>query len=282
MKRATLAALSASFPRWARCTRAICRSCKQPLTHPSPVIVSIFVNPKQFGPAEDYAKYPRSLEADSAALENKGVDFLFAPPVEEMYPAGFATTVSVAGMGERLEGRVRPGHFNGVSTVVLKLFEITAPRFAFFGRKDAQQMQLLRRMARDLALDTEIVSCPIVREPDGLALSSRNFYLSARERMAATVLHRALDSVRAAVASGERDGARLKAIAKGVLVSEPLAASDYVELVDADSFEPITRVRKTCYVVVAARIGTTRLIDNLFVDATEIGGGVAAPVTCSL
>ena len=144
----------------------------------SPVVVSIFVNPKQFGPSEDFQKYPRTLDADRAALENLGVDYVFAPTPEEIYPPGFRTSVAVEGLGDRLEGRSRPGHFRGVTTVVLKLFEIVQPRFAFFGRKDAQQVRIIRQMTGDLDLDTEIVVCPIVREPDGLALSSRNAYLS--------------------------------------------------------------------------------------------------------
>src|SRR5579862_482750 len=175
----------------------------------SPVVVSIFVNPKQFGPQEDYAKYPRAFEADREALERAGVDLLFAPSVEEMYPAGFRTSVSVEGLGDRLEGRIRPGHFRGVTTVVLKLLEIVAPQFAYFGRKDAQQARLIRQMATDLALDAEIVVCPIVREADGLAMSSRNAYLSPTERRTASVLYRALDAARQAITSGERDAARL-------------------------------------------------------------------------
>ncbi|MGA8767513.1 MAG: pantoate--beta-alanine ligase, partial [Candidatus Acidiferrales bacterium] len=155
----------------------------------SPVVVSIFVNPKQFGPSGDFQKYPRTLEADAAALENLGVDCVFAPPPEEIYPPGFRTWVAVEGLSDRLEGRSRPGHFRGVTTVVLKLFEIVQPRFAFFGRKDAQQARIIRQMTGDLDLGTEIVVCPIVREPDGLALSSRNAYLSASDRRAATVLY---------------------------------------------------------------------------------------------
>jgi pantoate--beta-alanine ligase len=156
----------------------------------SPVVVSIFVNPIQFGPSEDFQKYPRTLDADRAALEKLQVDYVFAPPAEQMYPAGFSTWVNVDGLSDRLEGRARPGHFRGVATVVLKLFEIVQPRSAFFGRKDAQQARIIRQMARDLDLDTEIVVCPIVREQDGLARSSRNAYLSTTDRRAATVLSR--------------------------------------------------------------------------------------------
>jgi pantoate--beta-alanine ligase len=242
----------------------------------SPVIVSIFVNPKQFAPGEDYARYPRTIEADREALERIGADILFAPTVEEMYPPGFRTAVSVEGLGDRLEGRVRPGHFRGVATVVLKLLEICAPRFAYFGRKDAQQAQLIRQMAQDLSLDPEIVVCPIVRESDGLAMSSRNVYLSASERSAATVLYLALDAARKAIVAGERDAVRLVAAAREMLASEPLAKPDYVEVVDGDSFDTIARVRGKCLMVLAARFGATRLIDNLLIEVDE------GPARCEL
>ena len=235
----------------------------------SPVVVSIFVNPKQFGPQEDFAKYPRSLEDDQAQLEKLGVDFLFAPSVEEIYPAGFRTSVNVEGLGDRLEGRVRPGHFRGVATVVLKLLEIVGPQFAYFGRKDAQQLRVIRQMAADLALDAEIVSCPIVREADGLAMSSRNAYLSPAERRAATVLYRALDTARQAITAGERDAARLMGAMRAVLAAEPLAAPDYAEIVDADSFEPITFLRGTCLALLAVRVGATRLIDNMLIETAS-------------
>lgn len=236
-----------------------------------PVIVSIFVNPKQFGPHEDFAKYPRDIEADSQALEKTGADILFAPTVEEMYPPGFRTAVSVEGLESRLEGRIRPGHFRGVATAVLKLFEIVVPRFAYFGRKDAQQVSLLQQMARDLALDPEIVVCPIVREPDGLALSSRNRYLSPGERNAATALFRGLDRARLLIEAGERDPLRITDAVRAIVAAEPLASLDYAEVVDADSFESVARVRRTCLVVVAARLGTTRLIDNLLVEEADAG-----------
>ena len=234
----------------------------------SPVVVSIFVNPKQFGPQEDLAKYPRPIENDQAQLERMGVDFLFMPSVEQMYPSGFRTTVNVEGLSDRLEGRARPGHFCGVATVVLKLLEIVAPQFAYFGRKDAQQLRLIRQMAADLALGAEIVSCPIVRESDGLALSSRNAYLAPAERRAATVLYRALDAARRAIAGGEHDGARLAHTMRAALAAEPLAATDYAEVVDADSFESVTQLRGTCLALIAARIGTTRLIDNMVIEAS--------------
>jgi pantoate--beta-alanine ligase len=242
----------------------------------SPVIVSIFVNPKQFGPSEDYAKYPRDFESDRRKLEDAGVDFLFAPPVEEIYPAGFRTSVNVEGMADRLEGKIRPGHFRGVATVVLKLLEIAAPRFAYFGRKDAQQARIIRQMAADLALDSEIVVCPIVREADGLALSSRNQYLSPAERKAATVLYRALSRACGAIEKGEREAMRIVALMRQELAQEPLAAPDYVEIVDADSFEPIMRLTRSCLVLLAVRFGATRLIDNMRVD---VAGG---EVICEL
>ena len=232
----------------------------------APVVVSIFVNPKQFGPAEDFQKYPRQLESDRAALEGLGVDYFFAPSGEEMYPDGFRTAVTVEGLSERLEGRTRPGHFRGVATVVLKLLEIVQPRFAFFGRKDAQQARIIRQMVRDLNVDAEIVVCPIVREPDGLALSSRNAYLRPDERGAATALHRSLDAVRGEIAAGERDVARLLVSLRRVLDAEPKVAVDYAEIVDADTLEPVMSLRKNCCVLLAVRVGNTRLIDNAFIE----------------
>lgn len=232
----------------------------------SPVVVSIFVNPKQFGPSEDFQKYPRSFDADRAALENLRVDYVFAPPAEEIYPAGFRTAVNVDGLSERLEGRSRPGHFRGVTTVVLKLFEIVQPRFAFFGRKDAQQARLIRQMALDLDLYTGIVVCPIVREPDGLAMSSRNAYLSAGDRRAATVLSRSLERAQKEIAAGETDVVRLAASVRTVIDAEPGVALDYAEIVDADTLEPAMTLRKPCYIVLAARVGRTRLIDNALIE----------------
>jgi pantoate--beta-alanine ligase len=248
----------------------------------SPVIVSIFVNPKQFGPNEDYAKYPRDSEGDRQMLEAAGVDILFAPTVEEMYPAGFRTSVNVEGLGDRLEGKIRPGHFRGVGTVVLKLLEIVAPRFAYFGRKDAQQARIIRQLAADLALDSEIVVCPIVREPDGLALSSRNRYLSPAERKAATVLYRALSRARGAMEEGEREAMRIVGLMRQEFAAEPLASADYVELVDAESFEPIVRLTRSCLVLLAVRFGATRLIDNMEVEIGKPRAGAASGVICSL
>ena len=244
--------------------RAAQRQCK-------PVVVSIFVNPKQFGPKEDLEKYPRQIEADRAVLESLGVEYLFAPSVAEMYPPGFRTYVDVEGISELHEGRSRPGHFRGVTTVVLKLLEIVGPRFAYFGRKDAQQARVVHRMAADLNLDAETVVCPIVREADGLAISSRNAYLAPKERRAATVLNRALRAAQSEIERGERDAARLIVAMRRVLDAEPSASTDYTEVVDVESFEPITRLRRACFLLLAVFIGTTRLIDNLLVEETEEG-----------
>jgi pantoate--beta-alanine ligase len=237
----------------------------------SPVIASIFVNPKQFGPNEDFSKYPRSFESDSEKLQRAGVDSLFAPEPPEIYPNGFSTYVNVDGLSDRLEGRSRPGHFRGVATVVMKLLQIVQPNFAYFGRKDAQQSRLITQMARDLNLDTEIVICPPVREPDGLALSSRNVYLNAEERMAATVLYRALDAARSELAAGVRDALQLREVLQRTLGAERHARVDYAEIVDAESFEPVVRVNKSCYVLLAVFIGKTRLIDNLYVETRSPG-----------
>jgi pantoate--beta-alanine ligase len=234
-----------------------------------PVIASIFVNPTQFGPSEDFQKYPRTLEADSKKLEDAGVAYLFAPEASEIYPPGFRTWVNVEGLSECLEGKVRHGHFRGVATVVLKLLEIVQPRKAFFGRKDAQQARIIRQMARDLHLDSEIVVCPIVREPDGLAMSSRNAYLKPEERRTATILFRALDGARASISRGERDALRLTAAMREMLRTEPLADPEYVELVDAETLEPVTRLRGACLALLAVRIGAVRLIDNLLIEDRE-------------
>jgi pantoate--beta-alanine ligase len=231
----------------------------------SPVVVSIFVNPKQFGPSEDFQKYPRTLDADLAALQNSGVDYVFAPSPEQMYRPGFRTAVAVDGLSDRLEGRSRPGHFRGVTTVVLKLFEIAQPRFAFFGRKDAQQARIIRQMTADLDLDTEIAVCPIVREPDGLALSSRNRYLSASDRRAATVLYRSLDSLRRELSAGDRDVVHLLGNMRKIIETEPDVSLDYAEIVDADTFEPAMVLSKPSYCLLAARVGGTRLIDNALI-----------------
>jgi len=232
----------------------------------SPVIASIFVNPKQFGPKEDFSKYPRTFESDSEKLERTGVDALFAPEPAEIYPNGFSTYVNVDGLSDKLEGRSRPGHFRGVTTVVMKLLEIVQPTFAYFGRKDAQQSRLITHMARDLNLDAEIVVCPPIREPDGLALSSRNVYLNAEERQAATVLYRSLVEAKSELAAGVRDALQLQSVLQRTLGAERHARVDYAEIVDAETFEPVVRVSKPCYVLLAVFIGKTRLIDNLYVE----------------
>lgn len=232
----------------------------------APVVVSVFVNPKQFGPSEDFQKYPRTFDADRAALEKLGIDYIFAPSAEEMYPQGFRTSVVVEGLSDRLEGRSRAGHFRGVTTVVLKLFEIVRPRVAFFGRKDAQQVRIVRQMRNDLNFDTEIVVCPIVREPDGLALSSRNIYLKTEERRASTALYRALDAMQKEIATGERDAARLVLTMRRVLDTEPQVATDYAEVVDEETLEPVVTLRRSCYALLAARVGSTRLIDNALIE----------------
>ena len=233
------------------------------------VVASIFVNPTQFGPNEDFRRYPRSLDDDRKKLEDAGVDYLFMPEAAEIYPPGFRTWVNVEGLSERLEGRVRPGHFRGVATIVLKLLELVQPQKAFFGRKDAQQARIIRQMARDFHLDSEIVVCPIVREPDGLAMSSRNAYLNPVERRAATILFRALETARASILRGERDALRVVSLMRDTLRTEPLASQDYVELVDEDTLEPVTRLRGKCLALLAARVGSTHLIDNLLIEERD-------------
>ena len=237
----------------------------------SRVIASVFVNPKQFGPKEDFAKYPRDLNADAEKLALVGVDALFAPEAVDVYPDGFRTYVTVEGISERLEGRSRPGHFRGVATVVLKLLEIVGPQFAYFGRKDAQQVRIITEMARDLNLDAEVVVCPIVREADGLALSSRNAYLKGDERKAATVLHRALLAARTELEAGVRDVLELQAAMRSVIEREKLARVDYAEIVSAETFEPVVRVGRGCYALVAVYVGKTRLIDNLLIERAASG-----------
>jgi pantoate--beta-alanine ligase len=233
----------------------------------SRVYASIFVNPTQFGPNEDLAKYPRTFDADVEKLTAAGVDVLFAPDAKEIYPPDFKSYVTVEGLSDRLEGRSRPGHFRGVATVVLKLFEIVQPQFAYFGRKDAQQVRILQQMVHDLNLNLEIAIHPIVREPDGLALSSRNAYLNADERRAATVLHRALAEASQQVAAGARDAVQLQGAIHKILSSEKLARTDYVEIVSADSFEPIARIgADSVYALLAVFVGKTRLIDNLLME----------------
>jgi len=227
------------------------------------VAASIFVNPLQFGPSEDFSKYPRTFERDCQLLEAEKVEVLFAPKVETMYPSGATTTVEVADLSDRLDGRSRPGHFKGVTTVVAKLFSIVQPDLAFFGQKDAAQVAIIKRMVRDLNLDMQIVVGPIVREPDGLAMSSRNAYLDPQQRKQALVLHRALMRVQFLVDRGERDVPSLLDAGKQVVADEPGAKLDYLEIVDPDTLEPLSDLSRGALVAVAAWVGTTRLIDNL-------------------
>jgi pantoate--beta-alanine ligase len=238
--------------------RAACRSVGF-------VAVSIFVNPTQFGPNEDFARYPRTFEADCALAQAEGADVVFAPSVDELYPAAASTFVEVAGLSERLDGRSRPGHFRGVATVVAKLLIASEADRAFFGQKDAAQVAVLRRMVRDLRLATEIVVCPIVREADGLALSSRNVYLSPAERVQAVALSRAVRAVEACVAQGERRGEALIAAARATLSAEPAIRVDYVELVDWETLLPVEIAVPGALFAVAAWVGATRLIDNVIV-----------------
>lgn len=229
----------------------------------SAVAASVFVNPTQFGPNEDLSKYPRDLERDRRLLEKEKVDLLFAPAAEEMYPPGAVTWVTVEGLSERLEGKSRPGHFRGVTTIVSKLFNIIEPDRAYFGQKDAQQAVIIRKMVCDLDLGVEVVVCPTVRESDGLALSSRNVYLSPEERKRALVLYRALCRVRAFKDQGERDAVRLREAALQVFAEEKQVQLDHFDIVDKESLEPVGDVSRGALVVVAARVGKTRLIDNL-------------------
>ena len=232
----------------------------------APVYASVFVNPTQFGPSEDLSRYPRPLEADIEKLTEAEVDALFLPEAAEIYPKGFATYVQVEGLSDRLEGKSRPGHFRGVATVVMKLFETVEPHFAYFGRKDAQQVRIIQQMVKDLNLDVEIVVCPIVREADGLAISSRNAYLRADERKAATVLYRALVAARREIAAGARDALELQRAMRKEFQGEPLATVNYAEIVDAGSFEPVVRVTGRSYALLAVYIGKTRLIDNMLIE----------------
>jgi pantoate--beta-alanine ligase len=233
------------------------------------VVSSIFVNPTQFGPNEDFSRYPRTFESDRQKLVAEGVNLLFAPSVEEMYPEGATTFVTVEEIGDRLDGRTRPGHFRGVATVVSKLFHIVEPDIAFFGQKDAAQAAIIQRMVRDLMFPVEIVVAPIVREPDGLALSSRNAFLSPEERRRATVLSRALREVEERFKSRERNSANLIAAARRVFASEPLVRVDYIEIVDAETLKGVPTANFGTLVAVAAFVGATRLIDNLVLTSTS-------------
>jgi pantoate--beta-alanine ligase len=230
------------------------------------VVVSIFVNPAQFGPHEDFEKYPRDPTRDAELLSNEGIDFLFMPKAEEMYPENFRTSVKVRELSDQMCGASRPGHFEGVTTVVLKLFHIVEPHFAFFGQKDAQQLVIIRRMVKDLNMDEEIVRVNTVREPDGLAMSSRNTYLTPEERKAATVLYRALDHAMARVEEGERKTKTILKEMKEIIQTEPLAKLDTLCATDLNDLRDIKTLKGKCLIALAAYFGTTRLIDNIIVE----------------
>ncbi len=234
------------------------------------VAVSIFVNPTQFGPTEDLSKYPRQFDRDCQFLEKEGVEILFAPSVDEIYPDGAITWVLVEGLSEKLDGRSRPSHFRGVTTIVAKLFHIIEPDAAFFGQKDAAQLAVIRRMERDLNFAVEIVTCPIVRESDGLAMSSRNAYLNREERGRALVLQRSLQQVQREFQNGERIAAKLIAAAEEVFAREPQVVLDYFEIVDPDTLDPVERIAQRTLVAVAAYVGSTRLIDNTVLNPESI------------
>ena len=241
------------------------------------VVVSVFVNPTQFGPGEDFEHYPRDLTKDTALLTDYNVDYIFAPTVEEIYPRGFSTYVNVEGLSEQLEGASRPGHFRGVATVVTILFNTVRPDFAFFGQKDAQQALVIRRLVKDLAFDTEIVVLPIVREDSGLAISSRNLYLTPDEQKSATVIHRALAQAKKAYKEGERSAGRIAEMIRGTVESEPRARLDYVTVSDAETLERVDKIdERPTLIAVAAYIGKTRLIDNTILNKVKKKDGVAS------
>jgi pantoate--beta-alanine ligase len=225
-------------------------------------VVTIFVNPRQFNEAADFEQYPRNETRDLAMCEDEGIDLVWAPAVDEVYPPGFDTTVRVGGLAEPLEGAARPGHFDGVATVVSILFNVVGAERAYFGQKDAQQVMVIRRMARDLAIGTEVIACPTVREPDGLALSSRNVHLSPAERAAAPILHRALMAARDAFERGERSGDTLRALMRTTVAAEPLASVDYVSVADGRTLRELSHVASPALLSLAVRFGSTRLIDN--------------------
>jgi len=232
----------------------------------SSVVVSIFVNPTQFGPQEDFAKYPRNLEHDLTLLEKERVDVVFMPSAEEMYPSQFDSWVEVDKLTQRLEGACRPGHFRGVTTVCAKLFNITQPAKAYFGQKDAQQAIVIRKMVADLNMNLEIVTLPTVREPDGLALSSRNTYLSPEERRAATVLYRALTLAQELWSWGEKEAERLRQEMTALIKKEQLATIDYVSITNTETLDELNTVKSPALVSLAVRIGSTRLIDNIVLE----------------
>src|SRR6185503_15631072 len=234
------------------------------------VVVSVFVNPAQFGPGEDFEHYPRDLTKDTALLTDYNVDFIFAPPVDEIYPKSFSTYVNVEGVADQLEGAARPGHFRGVSTVVTILLNVVRPDFAFFGQKDAQQAVIIRRLVRDLSFDTEIIVLPTVREDSGLAMSSRNLYLKPEEQAAAAVIHRGLAKAKETYKAGERNANRRAEIVRTTIEAEPLARVDYVNVADAETLEGIEKVEeRPVLLAVAAYVGKTRLIDNTILNSSK-------------
>lgn len=229
-------------------------------------VVSLFVNPKQFGPSEDFTKYPRDLAGDKSLLEKEDVTCLFSPEVGEIFPPGYKTSIEVHSLQDKLCGNSRPGHFRGVATVVLKLINIVLPNMAFFGWKDAQQVIILRRMVEDLNCDTEIIACPLVRDPDGLALSSRNTYLTAEERKAALVLSRSLFEARDFISEGERESTRVKQRIQKIIEKESLARIDYIEIVGEDDLDSLEKMEGNVLIALAVFVGNTRLIDNIRVQ----------------
>lgn len=229
-------------------------------------VMSIFVNPTQFGPNEDFDKYPRDLERDLTLAEAAGVDVVFAPSVGEMYPDGYKTYVNVEDITEVLCGRSRPGHFRGVTTVVNKLFNIVEPNKAYFGQKDAQQVIVIKKMVRDLNMNLEVITCPIVREPDGLAMSSRNVYLNAEERKAAVILSKSLFEAEELIKKGEKSRKRIVEYIESAIKTEKLAEIDYVEVVSADNLEIMEELKGSILIALAVRFGKTRLIDNVIVE----------------
>jgi pantoate--beta-alanine ligase len=232
------------------------------------VVVSVFVNPTQFGPSEDFERYPRDLTGDTTKLSDYNVDYIFAPPAEEMYPKGFSTYVSVDGLSETMEGAARPGHFRGVATVLTVLFNTVRPDFAFFGQKDAQQTLVVRRLVRDLAFDIEVVVLPTVREQTGLALSSRNAYLTDEQHTAAVVLYKALSQAKEVYMEGERNPKRMAEVVRARVEAEPLTRLEYVGVVDAETMEKFDRIPedRPLLIALAARVGRTRLIDNIIIQ----------------
>jgi pantoate--beta-alanine ligase len=232
------------------------------------VVVSVFVNPTQFGPSEDFERYPRDLTGDTTKLSDYNVDYIFAPPAEEVYPKGFATYVNVEGLSETMEGSARPGHFRGVATVLTVLFNAVRPDFAFFGQKDAQQTLVVRRLVRDLAFDIEVVVLPTVREQTGLARSSRNAYLTEEQRAAAGVLYRSLSQAKEVYMEGERNPKRVAEVVRSQVEAEPLTRLEYVGVVDAETMEKFDRIPedRPVLIALAARVGRTRLIDNIVIQ----------------